>query len=197
MKSILVEILCKKCLYHTHIKSHTLMLPELEPNLRTKILDGQMFSYTCPRCQQIIQYIHPFLYHDKQHQFLIFMSKEEKDMEELQSQFPLTTIRLVREPAQLIEKIRIFEDHLDDRIIELLKFILLKKYPNVASIRYHDYDKKSQSIWLDFIDAEDQIDRKGIDYKFYQGYQVKYADVLKLQRNYEIHQDWAKQKWNS
>lgn len=196
MKNILVEILCKQCFYHTHIKSHTLVLPELEPNLRTKILDEEMFTYTCPQCHQIIQYIHPFLYHDKQHQFLVFMSNEEKDMDELQHQFPLTRLRLVRNPHQLSEKIHIFEDALDDRIIELLKLSLVPKYPAYKKMQYHDYDKASASIWLDFIDFQDNRERKGIDFKFYQRYQERYANMLKQDHAHQIQEEWAKQFLN-
>ena len=45
MRHILVEITCRGCAYHTHVKSHTLVKPQLEPILKERILQGTMFTY--------------------------------------------------------------------------------------------------------------------------------------------------------
>lgn len=168
MKNILVEIKCNRCFYHTHIKSHTLVLPDLEPNLRKRILLGSMFTYTCPRCHQGISFIHPFLYHDKVHRFLIVVNQEDKDMEELQIQFPNTIVRLVKTMEELKEKITIFEDALQDKRVDRIKTKLLFKYIDVKRIIYRDYDSTSNSLWFTFFYEDGREDIKGVDMSVYQ-----------------------------
>lgn len=167
MKNILVEIKCNRCFYYTHIKSHTLVLPDLEPNLRKRILAQEMFNFTCPRCHQVISFIHPFLYHDKQHHFLLVVSQEDKNLQELQAQFPNTTIRLVKSDSELREKIAIFEDGLDDVRMEYLKDKLKQKFPDAKEIVYRDYDALSNSLWFTFLFPKQYEDVKGVDMSVY------------------------------
>lgn len=189
MRNILVEITCPKCGYHKHVKSHTLVLPEMEPELRKRILRNTMFSFQCPCCRQEIMYLHNFLYHDKKHQFLIYMGEDGSCLPELREQFPQAILRHVQTPAQLIEKIRILEDGMDDRIIAFLKLQLKRKYPS-AQIQYQDIDICSSSIWFTFKEGENK-EAKGIDMDIYTSYQTRYASILKT--SYIIDEKWATQ----
>ena len=190
MKNILVEITCRNCYYHTHIKSHTLVMPDFETTLRERILKHEMFSYTCPRCGKQILFLHPFLYQDKQHQFLLFMSSEKKDLQELQERFPTYTVRLLHSAEALAERIRILEDGLDDRIVMIVKVLLKQKYPRCEQISYHDYDRDSASIWLEFEKAEER-NIKGIEYLIYEQYKQAYEPIFAQQQGFVIDEEWA------
>lgn len=190
MKNILVEITCRNCYYHTHIKSHTLVMPDFEATLRERILNHEMFSYTCPRCGKQILFLHPFLYQDKQHQFLLFMSSEEKDLQELQERFPAYTVRLLHSAEDLAERIRILEDGLDDRILMIVKALLKRKYPKCGRISYHDYDKDSASIWLEF-EEQGERDLKGIDRAIYDKYKALYMPMVSSTSTFVIDDAWA------
>lgn len=157
MRNILVELVCRNCCYHTHIKSHTLIQPALEPALRFKILQGNLFTYECPRCHEKITFIHNCLYHDVPHHFMIYMSQEARDLSELQEQFPTFTLRHVSTPEELKETIRILEDGLNDRCIMHIKEVLMRQDPKVKQILYHDQDEESETIWLNFIYDEEEV----------------------------------------
>lgn len=190
MRNILVEINCPTCGYHKHIKSHTLVLPELEPELRKRILAHTMFTYRCPRCAQKIIFLHNFIYHDKAHHFLIYMGEDDHNLDDFQQQFPDTIIRHVDSPSQLEEKIRIFEDGFDDRILSILTLQLKRKYPDTLQILYHDVDRESHSLWFTFRKAEgDEI--KGIDMDIYHTYKKRYEPICTP--SYVINEAWAKQ----
>ena len=143
MRHILVEINCRQCGYHTHIKSHTLVKPELEPNLRERILQHAMFTYECPRCHTKTTFIHNFLYHDTNH--------------------------------RLAEIIRMREDALDDQVMIKIKQLLHRKDPKVLTIRYHDCDETSQTIWLTYTYSDTKI-YKAITYQAYEQYAEKYQN---------------------
>ena len=78
MRHILVEIVCRNCNYHSHIKSHTLVNSQLEPELKERIVQGTMFRYQCPCCHTVIAFIHSFLYHDNEQKLLIGMDLKEQ-----------------------------------------------------------------------------------------------------------------------
>jgi len=154
MRHILVEIFCRTCGYHTHIKSHTLVQPELEPHLRERILHSTMFTYTCPHCHENITYIHNFLYHDTKRNFLVYMSADHGAPDELSKQFPTAKMASVNHPDALQEMIRIWEDDLDEQVLIRIKANLKKQDPRVKAIRYHDEDRSSHTLWLQFLYEE-------------------------------------------
>lgn len=190
MRNILVEITCPACGFHKHVKSHTLVLPELEPELRKRILSHTLFSYHCPVCKQEIIFLHSFIYHDKAHRFLLYMGEDVSCIEDFKKQFPDTLLRHVHTPSQLAEKLRILEDGLDDRVLCFLTLFLKRKYPRVKKIQYHDKDEATQSIWFTFL-HEDCEELKGIDFDTYTLYQKRYSSSYLP--SYKIDEEWAAQ----
>lgn len=175
MRHILVEINCRQCGYHTHIKSHTLVKPELEPNLRERILQHAMFTYECPRCHTKTTFIHNFLYHDTNHRFLVYMSSDHNVPASLRQQFPDQPLCVVCDPDDLAEIIRMREDALDDQVMIKIKQLLHRKDPKVLTIRYHDCDETSQTIWLTYTYSDTKI-YKAITYQTYEQYAEKYQN---------------------
>lgn len=156
MRNTLVEIFCRKCLYHMHVKSHSFIKSDLEPNLRKNILDERMFTFICPHCHEELTFIHPCLYHDAEHHFLVYMNDEPKDISELREQFPTSKIRMVSNPKQLKEMIMMLEDELNDQIMRKIKTQLKRQDPSVNEIYYYDYDRESKTIWFIFQYKEKQ-----------------------------------------
>ncbi|MCI9293073.1 MAG: hypothetical protein HFF02_07250 [Erysipelotrichaceae bacterium] len=150
MRNTLVEIYCRKCLYHTHVKSHSFIKPDLEPRLRQKILEERMFTFVCPICHEEVTFIHPCLYHDTKYHFIIYMGDETKDTSALEKQFPTSKIRIVSNPKQLKEMILMLEDGFDDQILHAIKQRLKRQDVHVQEIYYHDYDSFSKTIWFCF-----------------------------------------------
>lgn len=147
-----------------------LVKPELEPNLRDRILHHTMFTYECPRCHAQITFIHNFLYHDAERCFLVYMSSAEKIPDALRKQFPDQPLRLVHHPDDLAEIIRMREDQLDDQVMIKIKQLLHQKDPEAKTIRYHDRDDASQTIWLKYTYANTSA-YKAIAYQVYERYQ--------------------------
>ena len=71
MKSILVEITCPTCLWHTHKPSDTVVIPEFEPDLKQQLEQEEFYAFTCPRCGTRISFYHTCIYPDKQHHFVL------------------------------------------------------------------------------------------------------------------------------
>lgn len=143
MSKISTQILiCPNCQTKTTFKKYDSLNVTLEPELKEKLLSGELFTFTCPNCQTKATVLYDMLYHDMEQKLMIQYMAEEKNLvharqsiskvllavHQLSSVDPLTAgyqIRYTADPSALYEKIRLNDAGLDDRIIELMKYILL------------------------------------------------------------------------
>lgn len=159
MKSILVDIRCKQCGYETHKKSETLIMPDFEPHVRKALLEETFFQKRCPQCGRTNIFFHLVLYVDKQHHFILLIKPKEDVCAADQSLFAQDTTskkRYITKVEDVVDKLRILEDELDDRVIELLKVKLnIRAYRqgrNLSQVRYHDKD--ADTLWFDLIEGD-------------------------------------------
>lgn len=161
MKSILVELHCRQCMYHTYRKSETLVLSDFETQARNDLLADTFFTLRCPRCGELIEFIHPLAYVDTKHKFILFI-KSKKDITKedvyLYQDDTSSHKRFIFDHTKIAEKIHIFEDELDDRVIEIaklkLKQQLARKQREIEHITYHDMDKQTKTIWFETQSAQ-------------------------------------------
>ena len=100
--------------------------PELKDNLR----NGSIFVWECPHCGQSNLVKYPLLYHDPENKVMIWLLPEgsvsEQQISALSSQLEGLdgyVLRRVEEVGDFIEKIGIFDAGLDDRVIEMCKYV--------------------------------------------------------------------------
>lgn len=108
----------------------------LDPSLKEQLLSGELLEWQCAGCGAQRLNVHPILYHDMNHAFLIYWISEpyaptlpalaaavpsEQECQSFRALQPDYRFRVVREFDDLVEKIRIFESELDDRAIEWMK----------------------------------------------------------------------------
>ena len=100
------------------------------PALKEKVRDGSLFIARCPSCGKTYLLDYPFLYHDPDLKVMIWLqgSGNEgadalKALGAAASSLDGYILRTVSSPGALIEKINIFETGLDDRAMELCKWV--------------------------------------------------------------------------
>lgn len=135
-----------------------------ETRYRQELFDGSFFKKSCPICGKELTFLHPLLYVDRPHHFLLLIKSKQDQNEQDHTTYLEDTSkrkRYISNVEEVGEKIRILEDELDDRVIELIKAKLYlhykKRYVNLQSIHYHDVDKKSRTIWFDLDKEEAEI----------------------------------------
>ncbi len=108
----------------------------LDSKLREAVLRGDLNTFACSRCSKAAIISNDLLYHDMRRKFMIWQmrsgtqdAKPLKDpvLEEEEEFLADYRLRIVTSRSQLIEKILAFEDNLDDRVIEVLKVMILKR----------------------------------------------------------------------
>ena len=95
---------------------------------RDKVLDGELFSWTCPSCSYNARLTYPILYNDMKNRFMVYLIPKierfqlcDKELEEKYSNLRNINKRVVSDFNSFKEKIFIFESRLDDMAVELTK----------------------------------------------------------------------------
>ncbi|MDO5845907.1 MAG: CpXC domain-containing protein [Methanocorpusculum sp.] len=130
------SIVCPECGHEQELSVMPSVNVTLDPEMREKVLSGDLFLFTCEKCGFSGFAGFPFIYEDKETNggFLIYLEPECEDRAvgiegDVADQVLLQnmTMRLVTNLNELKEKIFIFEAGLDDRVVELFKMLALSK----------------------------------------------------------------------
>lgn len=197
-KVVLQQITCPKCGSISKHNIYESVNTTLDPDMREKVLNGSVFKFHCESCNTSIQIYYPFLYHDMKNKFMIqFDPKNEYDLEEfktLENMNPMKgyTYRIVNVPYQLIDKILILEQKLDDKVMEVLKEFL-KASSNNSEIRELVFAKMKDDTFA-FICVNNKGEAIGmIPYSsdLYDMIYEKFYNKLKDIKKYIIDKDFA------
>lgn len=110
---------CPTCGTAFDVQRHDLVNVKENPELKASVLNGDIFLQECPRCGRRHLVGGPLVYLDPDKGVLVMLSDK-----------PLTladtggyTARLVSRAGDLVEKVKIFDAGLDDRAIEMCKYV--------------------------------------------------------------------------
>lgn len=125
-----------------------------EKDAKKKLLKGEFFDFICPDCGYVSELHYGSLYVDRGIRELIYLAEEkeaepaaaEKAAEAAAEDLPFwkqgdSLLRIVHSAEELREKLLIFDNGLDDRLVEICKGISLSQFPAddnfyVTGIRY-------------------------------------------------------------
>jgi hypothetical protein len=117
----------------------------LEPELKKPLLERQLAKFKCQGCGRTLQIQHALLYNDVREKFLVWLPHKDVQPSIVEGSVVMNMMgkagykfRSVESYNDLVEKIRIFDDHHDDRALELLKleFTTRKQIPPAEKLFY-------------------------------------------------------------
>jgi hypothetical protein len=105
------------------------------PALKEQVLKRELGRFTCSACAHTLWVGHAIDYHDVGHKLLIWLPHGQAQNPPLAEGSVVMnlmaktgyTFRMVESYNELIEKIRIFDDNQDDRVLEALKLSILEE----------------------------------------------------------------------
>jgi len=125
---------------------------QLDPEMHEKIMNREFFDQKCDECGAVVRIMYTFLYHNMEHKLMVYMIAEtdpEKQKEAIDKINELSdmvenaptdelasllsgmsdgyTNRIVADYNGLIEKIIIANNGFDDRLIEIIKAIVMSR----------------------------------------------------------------------
>lgn len=125
-------VTCNVCGHKQGFKMWSSVNVTLDPDLKRKLLDHSLTAFRCEQCDGSTHVKYSLLYHDMHAKLMIWLVPDEQKADELP---PLAAsmavdglvLRRVDSMNGLIEKIRIADNGLDDRLVEVLKLVLRDK----------------------------------------------------------------------
>jgi hypothetical protein len=136
MSSIDLEtITCTRCNYTQDFKVYHSINVSVDPKLKPLLLSGEPFTFVCEKCKYHALVPYDIMYHDMDNQCIIQLSYDlnENKRSNIRKAVSLFVnlgykIRLVSNCYELIEKIAIFDEGLDDIFVEIVKINLMEIY---------------------------------------------------------------------
>lgn len=146
------NLACPGCGHEQPFTHYDSVNVSLDSELKEKLLSGELTTFRCSKCGTSAEVVAPMLYHDMNQQLMIWLLPGDDPVPEdpLQSG-PMSvftdslTRRRVRTFNGLAEKIRLFDDGLDDKVIELSKLLICLQEPAL----------QQGELYFDGIDEED------------------------------------------
>ena len=119
-------------------EEHALDIPQsvnaaTQPELRDRVRNGELFTWTCPHCGTVNLLKVPFLYHDPAEHLMLVLTDAPVNAEGVPEGY---TGRQVRSVGDLIEKIKIFDAGLDDVIIEMCKYVTCQELKKEVPLKF-------------------------------------------------------------
>jgi hypothetical protein len=147
----------------------------LNHDAKEKLITGELTIFTCEQCGYKVEVVYPILYHDMNHKFMIWMDPESqldpKEFDKSDLYGTLTLLddtyqyRIVSTREELVEKIMIFDNDLDDKPLEMLKYYIRESFlsngddPNKTVLNFGGrevIEKEGEVILINKLSGPDQ-----------------------------------------
>ena len=153
-----MKITCPDCQKEGNFTIWHSINVDVDPETREKVKSGELFEYTCKNCgkKNLVEY--RFLYHDMENKFLIwYFPKHDYDINKEILEVNSNTlhgvmkerVRIVDTRNDLLEKIFIFENHLNDIVVEIIKDIIRQQLEDKnINIFFNKLENDTLCFWL-------------------------------------------------
>ncbi|MGE5373338.1 MAG: CpXC domain-containing protein [Solirubrobacterales bacterium] len=100
----------------------------VNPALKHMLLQGQLNQVDCQYCGHRFEVLEDLVYHDISKRLMIAISNQIPAVEVggCEDELGAYRLRVVRDKRAMWEKVRVFEDDLDDRLVEFFKIVALR-----------------------------------------------------------------------
>lgn len=122
--------ICSRCREENKVTIYNSINIGEQPELKDAVLDGSAFVWTCPHCGTLNLLQYQTLYHDPSEKLMVWLTRGSEELEEQVREaysrldgLEEYTMRFVDDAGSLIEKIKIFDAGLDDRTMEMTKYV--------------------------------------------------------------------------
>lgn len=167
------------------------------PELKQKIFSRELFRFTCPECGEKIIVAYDCTLIDSKNKFIISLVTSESD-EEAASKLKIDgyQLRITHSVNQFTEKLALFEDNTDDKVIELYKLMLEAQYederPGAEILGIYYGGKDDDNLLFYIITGDRENCRATLSMQTYRAIEEQFASAKdKYINDCEIDSDWA------
>ena len=154
---------CPTCGTAFDVQRYDLVNVKENPELKASVLGGDIFLQECPRCGRRHLVSGPLVYLDPDEGVLIMLSDKPLSMVDTGGY----TARLVSRAGDLIEKVKIFDAGLDDRAIELCKYVTKQEAGKPMDLKFLRLDGADNELVFTYPSAG-QMELLGVGFNVYE-----------------------------
>lgn len=139
-----IAVKCPVCGQNSIVPVWRSINAQFDVGQKTRLLDGTLFQHLCPRCGEAVKLDYECRYHDMNHRAVVHYVRSERsarsvfkaakdfrldtpDGQQSSGREPHYRERVVKSQNALREKAIIFDLGLDDRIVEVMKAIVIQQ----------------------------------------------------------------------
>ena len=152
-----IDYRCPYCGHTYSVRMYDVIDADTEPDLKERCRSGDIFHVSCPHCRREYMIQYPLLYIDRGLRFALLVSeKETAPLSRLGRPLAEQGYRLRRCTSlqEFTEKIAVFEDGMDDIMVELTKYDTFIEYvdnrkgtpEDITSIEYQRTENEVMKI---------------------------------------------------
>ena len=200
---------CPRCRKESEFTFWRSINTTIDPELKEKVRSRELFQFVCPVCGHKVEVDYGFLYHQMEDHYMIYYVGQE-DVEQTKETLASAksddflskfaegyTYRIVISKQQLLDKLNIFDSGYDDRIVEIMKLLVLLQHyeenavQNVDEMFYHKNKDGSDGFVL--FSNRAYICDVTVSNELYEILAEHYLPVLgESNAEYIIDQEWAR-----
>ena len=209
------KIICPGCGEEHDFEMWNSLNTMLDPDMKEKLLSKEMFQFICPNCGYTANVDYGFLYHQMEDRIMIYYIQDEDEIEKTikmitgvaYDSFEMSEVlqkakreylyRIVLSQNDLLEKIHIFDNRRDDRMIEIMKVLMtgriMSDHPEAEPFRLF-YDSDDENEFFVLVGESDVIGTVELPEELYDAIKDEYEDKfvpLRGSDEYVIDFDWA------
>lgn len=205
-------IKCPKCGKESKFVMWSSINTVLNPEMKKKVLTGEIFKFKCNKCGCEARINYSSLYHQMEDRIMIYYVQNEEDYESACNMFSGEDMpeifenlmaekylyRIVTSPGELREKIIIFDNGLDDRVIEIAKiFYIGQAKEQGIKVKHIFFDVSSEaSICLLYLTKMERQKMASIEKELLEKIREEVLkDSLDIREDrFDIDENWALEK---
>lgn len=189
---------CNKCGKEHTIEIYKSINVAQDPDLKAAVLSGEAFLWECPHCGQSNLAAYECLYHDPDARFMVWMlpfgEPQGREKEAIMAQTKAMgdyKLRIVSNAGDLMEKVMVFDAGLNDRCIELVKYVARQELSGVSNLHFY----RMQDDVMVFSGVKDgKMQGFGFGLNVYEDCSgiISRNEVLSMEKGFErIDADWV------
>ena len=176
---------CPYCGREFDITVYESVNTEQDPDLRDACLSGDIFRHSCPHCHTDFMVQNPLVYIDAAHKFVIWLSSQDTGADLSALSGPLDAqgykLRRCKTLKEFTEKIQIFEDGMDDVLVELAKYDSFIEYidnkkGDPSSVTGVEYQRADNGV----LKVNVRTDDRGMSFHGEQRGSLKHKKTVKI-----------------
>jgi len=154
---------CPACGTGFVVQGHDLINVREHPELKASVISGELFLQTCPQCGRRHLVTWPLVYLDPDEMVLVMLSDKPMSLADTGGY----TARLVSRVGDLIEKVKIFDAGLDDKAIEMCKYVTKQEAGKEMDLKFLRLDGADNELVFTY-PAAGQMEMLGVGFNVYE-----------------------------